>query len=132
MADLAAARDLYVAMMLHYGPDPAIDPEGFQQWKTAAERQIPRYGYTPTGRAIHTEDDPDYGRLICACRFAWADQHPPGDGTTCPEHMQPRHIQYPDFDTPADREFRARYDRWVAEFAEYRARRARSTFHIVS
>ncbi|GAA1623931.1 hypothetical protein GCM10009733_020710 [Nonomuraea maheshkhaliensis] len=130
-ASFAARRDLYVRTMLHYGPDPVIDPEGFQQWKTAAEQQIPPYGYTPGGRAIGSKDDPDFDRAACACGFAWAAAHSPGDGTGCPEHLQPRHIRHPNLDTPADLEFRARYERWVTEVAERRAQRARSAFRLV-
>ncbi|WP_189243060.1 hypothetical protein [Planobispora rosea] len=132
MAAIAARRELYIATMLHYGPDPAIDPQGFQQWTTAAEHQIPRYGFTPTGRAIHTENDPDYGRPWCACGFTWADNHRPGDGTGCPEHLVPRHIRNPALDTPADQEYRARYEKAFAAFAERRAQRARRTFRCVS
>ncbi|WP_433259243.1 hypothetical protein ACQPYK_49605 (plasmid) [Streptosporangium sp. CA-135522] len=132
MAAHAARRDLYVATTLHYEPDPAIDPQGFQQWKSAAENEIPRYGYTPGGRAIHTTNDPDYGRTRCACGLAWAANHSPGDGTGCPEHLKPRHIRHPNLDTPADQEFRARYEMWAAEFAERRAQRARRTFRCVS
>ncbi|MEV4078718.1 hypothetical protein AB0J43_00300 [Nonomuraea fuscirosea] len=131
MANHSARRHLHVATMLHYGPDPTIDPEGFQHWKTAVEQEIPQYGYTPGGRAIRSKDDPDFDRPTCACGFAWAQDHAPGDGTGCPEHLKPRHLRYPNLDTPADLEFRARYEKGVAEFAERRAQRARSTFRLV-
>ncbi|WP_433463912.1 hypothetical protein [Spirillospora sp. CA-128828] len=112
LAETIAFADRCYTVMAHYGPDPAADPEGAQRWAAEVRRQIPRYGRTPGGRPIFSTTDPDYGRLRCVCGFVWADDHPPGDGTGCPEHLRrPR-----DPNSAAEQLYRRRYAEWLAQW----------------
>jgi hypothetical protein len=97
--DQAAANvrraEAWYRLMDHVGPDPAADPDGAARWAAAVRARLPRYGFTPSGSPIHSTTDPGYGRAICVCGFEWADGHPPGDGTGCPEHLRHREQRRP-------------------------------------
>jgi hypothetical protein len=89
MAARVLSADAWYMLMDHFGPDPAADPDGAARWATAVRAHLPRYGFTRSGSPIRSIADPAYGRAFCVCGFVWADPHPPGDGSGCPEHLRP-------------------------------------------
>lgn len=120
LADTIASADRSYTVMAHYGPDPVADPDGARTWDSRVRQRIPRYGRTPGGRPIHTTSDPDYGRALCVCGFVWADDHAPGDGTGCPEHLRPRR----DPDSAAEQLYRRTYSERLARWRRSRLRLA--------